>query len=84
MLTIIMLILLALVILVIAAWWLFEIELPDVVVAGTAPAAGACIVYFYGTLLSWAIGVALFLAGCAYLIYRWRRDSEARTDDKSK
>ena len=46
MLTIIMLILLALVLLVIAAWWLFEIDLPDVVVAGTAPAVGACIVYF--------------------------------------
>jgi hypothetical protein len=55
MLTIIILILLALVVLVIAGWWLFEIELPDVVVAGTAP-AGACIVYFYGTLLSWIIG----------------------------
>ena len=40
MLTIIMLILLALVVLVIAAWWLFEIDVPDVVIAGTAPAAG--------------------------------------------
>jgi hypothetical protein len=49
MLTIIMLILLTLVVLVIVAWWLFGIELPDVGVAATAPAAGACIVYFYGT-----------------------------------
>ena len=44
-----MLILLALV-LVIVAWWLFEIDLPDVVVAGTAPAAGACIVYRHAAL----------------------------------
>ena len=50
MLTIIMLILLALVVLVIVAWWLFEIDLPDVVVAGTAPAAGACIVYRHAAL----------------------------------
>jgi hypothetical protein len=84
MLTIVMLILLALVILVIAAWWLFEVEVPDVVVAGTAPAAGACIAYFYGTLLSWIIGVVLFLAGGAYLVYRWRRDSQTSTDDKPK
>ncbi|MEZ0277856.1 MAG: hypothetical protein ACAH04_01465 [Methylibium sp.] len=48
--TIIMLILLALVVLVIVAWWLFEIDLPDVVVAGTAPAAGACIVYRHAAL----------------------------------
>lgn len=49
MLTIIMLILLALVVLVIVAWWLFEIDLPNVV-AGTAPAAGACIVYRHAAL----------------------------------
>jgi hypothetical protein len=84
MLTIIMLILLALVVLVIAAWWLFEIDLPDVVVAATAPAAGACIVYFYGTLLSWAIGAALFLAGGAYLIYRWTRNSKPSSDAEPK
>ena len=82
MLTIIMLILLALVLLVIAAWWLFEIDLPDVVVAGTAPAVGACIVYFYGTLLAWAIGAALFLAGAAYLIYKWTRDAKTGTDSR--
>jgi lysylphosphatidylglycerol synthetase-like protein (DUF2156 family) len=84
MLTIIMLILLALVILVIAAWWLFEIELPDVVVAERlrrrAPASSISTARCSLGLS----GVALFLAGCAYLIYRWRRDSEARTDDKSK
>ena len=50
MLTIIMLILLALVVRDVGAWWLFEIDVPDVVVAATAPAAGACIIYFYGTL----------------------------------
>lgn len=84
MLTIIMLILLALVILVVAAWWLFEIELPDVLVAGTAPAAGACLIYWSGSLLTWLIGVALFLAGGAYLVYRWRRDSKSDTDSEPK
>jgi hypothetical protein len=84
MLTIIMLILLALVILVVVAWWLFEVDVPDVVVAGTAPAAGACIIYFYGTLLSWAIGVALLLAGGAYLIYKWTRNSKSGSGAEPK
>lgn len=84
MLTIVMLVLLALVFLVIVAWWLFDIEVPDVVVAGTAPAAGACIAYFYGTLLSWVIGAALFLAGAAYMVYRWRRNSKPRSDIEPK
>ncbi len=84
MLTIIMLALLALVILVLVAWWLFEIELPDVVVAGTAPAAGACLIYWSGSLLTWIIGVVLFLAGGAYMVYKWTRNSKSGTDSEPK
>ena len=84
MLTIIMLVLLALVILVFVAWWMFEVELPDVGTAGTAPAAGACIIYWYGSLLAWIISVVLFLAGGGYMIYCWRRDAKPGSDTEPK
>lgn len=80
MLTMIVLILALFVAAVVLAWWWLEIDVPDVVVAATAPAAGVCIVYFYGTLLSWAIGVASFLIGTGYLIYKWRRDAKRPPD----
>lgn len=80
MLTMIVLVLALLVAAVVVAWWLLEIDVPDFVVAATAPAAGVCIVYFYGTLLSWAIGVVTFLIGGGYLIYKWRRDAKRPPD----
>jgi lysylphosphatidylglycerol synthetase-like protein (DUF2156 family) len=84
MLTIIMLILLALVVLVIAAWWLFEIELPDVVVAERlrrrAPASSISTARCSLGLS----GVALFLAGGAYLIYKWTRTSKSGSDPEPK
>jgi hypothetical protein len=80
MLTIIVLVLALLVAAVVVAWWWLEIDVPDVVVAATAPAAGVCLIYFYGTLLSWAIGVASFLIGGFYLLYKWRRDAKQPPD----
>jgi len=79
MLTIIVLVLALLVAAVVVAWWIFEIDVPDVVVAATAPAAGVCIIYVYGTPLSWAFGVAAFLIGGGYIIYESQRGAKRDT-----
>jgi hypothetical protein len=69
MLTPIFVVLAVIVIVLIAAWMFLDLDVTDVVAPVVAPAAGACIIYFYGTLVAWAVGLVLLLIG-AYAIWR--------------
>jgi hypothetical protein len=69
MLTTIFVALAAIVVVVIAAWIFLDLDLTDVAAPVVAPAAGACIIYFYGTLVAWTIGLALLGVG-ALAVYR--------------
>ncbi len=66
----------ALLLLALAAWWFFDLELPEGVPSACAPLAGACIIYWYWSPLAFAIGAALFLLG-GYGIYRLLRRRRA-------
>ncbi|MGV1014193.1 MAG: hypothetical protein ACOYB4_04415 [Methyloceanibacter sp.] len=46
MLTMIVIVLALFVVAVVVAWWVLEIDVPDVLVATTAPAAGVCLNLF--------------------------------------
>ena len=63
MVTMIFVVLAVIVVLLIAAWMFLDLDVTDVAAPVIAPAAGACIMYFYGTLLAWAIGLVLLLIG---------------------
>jgi hypothetical protein len=81
MLTTIFVVLAVIVILLIAAWIFLDLDVTDVAAPIIAPAAGACIIYFFGTLLAWAIGLVLLGIGAVafYLaIGRRRRRDEAK------
>jgi hypothetical protein len=69
MLTTIFVVLAAIVILLIAAWIFLDLDVTDIVAPVIAPAAGACVIYFYGTLIAWAVGLVLLSIG-ALTFYR--------------
>jgi hypothetical protein len=82
MLTTIFVVLAAIVVLLIAAWMFLDLDVTDIAAPVIAPAAGACIIYFYGTLIGWAIGLGLVAIGAlAYYLAmgkRRRRDETNR------
>lgn len=76
--TVIVGVLVAAAVVALVVWWLLDFDMPEVVVPVAAPGAGAALIYWYGTPLAWAAGIALFVvAGAAafYLIRRARRDT---------
>lgn len=54
-------------------WWWFDFDSPEIVVPVAAPGAGALVVYWYGTPLAWAAGIALFVLAGAVAYYLIRR-----------
>ncbi len=81
MLTTIVLVLVAIAVVALVAWWWADFDMPEVAVPAAAPGIGAGIIYWYGTPLAWAIGIALLLAAAGYLVWRLagkraRRDRE--------
>jgi hypothetical protein len=78
--TVILGVLVAVAAVALVAWWLFDFDMPEIVVPVAAPGAGAALIYWYGTPLAWALGIALFIvAGAAayYLIRRARGGTTA-------
>jgi hypothetical protein len=82
MLTTIFVVLAVIVILLIAAWMFLDLDVTDVAAPVIAPAAGACIIYFYGTLIAWAIGLVLLLLG-AFAIWRVVSKRQRREETNS-
>jgi hypothetical protein len=68
-LTIVVLVLVLLAIVVVAAWWFFDFEMPEVAIPIALPGIGAGIIYWYGSLLAWAVGILLLL-GAGYGLWR--------------
>jgi hypothetical protein len=69
MLTTIFVVLAAIVVLLIAAWMFLDFDAMDVAAPVIAPAAGACIIYFYGTAIAWAVGLVLLGIGAFAFYY---------------
>ncbi len=82
MLTTIFVVLAVIVILLIAAWIFLDLDVMDIAGPVIAPAAGACIIYFFGTLIAWTIGLVLIGIGVLSLGFsfgrRRRRDEPRR------
>ncbi|MGH6736651.1 MAG: hypothetical protein ACRECX_11320 [Methyloceanibacter sp.] len=51
-------------------WWVLDIDIADIVAMIGAPAAGLGLIYWYGTALSWAAAIVLFLVG-GFALYYW-------------
>ena len=84
MLTTIFVALAAVVVLLIAAWIFLDLDLMDVAAPVVAPAAGACIIYFYGTLIAWAVGLALLGIGALFVYRAVARRRRRDESDPSK
>lgn len=80
--TIIVGVLVALAVVALVVWWLLDFEMPEVTIPIAAPGAGAGLIYWYGTPLAWAAGIALFLAAGAVVFYLVRRSKEQKAAPK--
>ena len=58
-------------------WWILDIDIADMVATVGAPVAGVCLIYWYGTPLAWAGGIALLTIGGFALYYLFRRRRNA-------
>lgn len=63
-----------------AAWWLFDFDAPEFVVPVAAPGAGALFIYWYGTPLAWALGIAMFVVAGAMAVFLIRRSRATKAD----
>ncbi|HUU25228.1 MAG TPA: hypothetical protein VMW68_06640 [Methyloceanibacter sp.] len=57
-------------------WWLFDIDVADIVSSVGSPIAGLCLLYWYdwdGAPLAWAGGIALLAIGAFSLYFLVRR-----------
>lgn len=54
-------------------WWLADFEMPEVMIPAVAPGAGIAFIYWYGTPLAWALGIALFILAAGVAIFLIRR-----------
>ena len=62
-------------------WWMLDIDIPDIVATVGAPVVGVCIIYWYGTLISWVLGLLLLAIGAFALYYFLkRRGTHSPTD----
>ena len=59
-------------------WWVLDVDVADVVATAGAPIAGVCLIYWYGTPLAWAGGLALLAIGGFALYYLLRRHNNVR------
>lgn len=77
--TVLVAVLAAITVVALFVWWLNDFDMPEIVVPVAAPGAGALLIYWYGTPLAWAIGIALFaIAGAAaYVLVRRSRSNRA-------
>jgi len=57
------------------AWWVLDIDIADIVASIVSPIAGVCLIYWYGTPLAWAGGIALLAIGgfAIYFLFKRRR-----------
>ena len=60
-------------------WWLYDIDVADIVATVGAPLAGASLIYWYGTPAAWAAGLVLVSIG-GFGLYYWltRKSRRAR------
>jgi len=61
-------------------WWLNDFDMPELMVPVVAPGAGALFIYWYGTPLAWALGIALFIVAGAAVFFLVRRSRGGRTE----
>jgi hypothetical protein len=56
-------------------WWVLDIDIADVVASIVSPVVGMCLIYWYGTPLAWASGIALLAIGgfAIYFLFKRRR-----------
>jgi hypothetical protein len=54
--------------------------MPELMVPVAAPGAGALFIYWYGTPLAWALGIALFIVAGAAVFFLVRRSRGGRTE----
>ena len=55
-------------IIAILVWWMLDIDISDIVASSVTPIIGVCLIYWYGTPLAWAGGIALLAIG-AFALY---------------
>jgi lysozyme family protein len=57
------------------AWWVLDIDIADIVASIVSPIVGVCLIYWYGTPLAWAGGIALLAIGgfAIYFLFKRRR-----------
>lgn len=73
--TIIVGVLVAVAVVGLVVWWLADFEMPEVMIPAVAPGAGVAFIYWYGTPLAWALGIALFILAAAVTIFLIRRSA---------
>ena len=78
--TIIVGVLVAVAVVALAVWWLFDFDMPEVVIPVAAPGVGAALIYWYGTPLAWAAGIALLVVAGAAAFYLIRRAGGGTTE----
>lgn len=78
--TIVVGVLVAVAVVAVAAWWLFDFDAPEFVVPVALPGAGALFIYWYGTPLTWAIGVAAFVVAGAIVVFLFRHTRATKAD----
>ncbi len=78
--TVIVGMLVAVSIVALVVWWLADFEMPEVMIPVAAPGAGAAFIYWYGTPLAWAVGIALFIVAGAVAYYLIRRAGGGTTE----
>lgn len=80
--TILVGVLVAVAVVALAAWWLFDFDEPEFVVPVALPGAGALFIYWYGTPLAWALGIAAFVAAGAIVVFLLRRSRATKADPR--
>jgi hypothetical protein len=55
-------------------WWIYDIDISDIVASSVTPIVGICLIYWYGTPLAWAGGILLLAIGAfsAYFLVKRR------------
>ena len=58
----------------IATWWMYDIDLSDVVASSVTPMVGIYLIYWYNTALAWAGGLLLLAIGAfsLYFLVKYR------------
>lgn len=59
-------------------WWVFDIDVADIVASSITPAIGAGLIYYYDTPLALGSGLVLLAIGAFSLYYLARRRNRPR------